>query len=60
VVWQGRRYAVTRVEQRWRTPEGPAFRVRVEPEGTFELHYDELEDHWSLTEVSRPSPELGA
>jgi hypothetical protein len=58
VVWQGRRYAVTGVEQRWRTPEGPAFRVRVEPEGMFELHYDEMEDCWSLAQVVEPPPGL--
>jgi hypothetical protein len=52
VVWQGRHYPVVRVEQRWRTPEGPAFRVQVEAEGAFELHYDELEDRWSLAQVS--------
>jgi hypothetical protein len=45
-VWEGRRFAVIEVEARWRTPDGPAFRVRTEAGGQFELHYRELEDRW--------------
>lgn len=50
VVWQGQRFEVEAVEARWRTAEGPAFRVRVQPEKVFELRYHELQDRWSLAE----------
>jgi hypothetical protein len=62
VVWEGRRYIVTEVEARWRTPDGPAFHVRTEPEESFELHYHELEDTWSvrlLRSRATRSPERG-
>ncbi len=52
VAWQGRRYPVVRVEQRWRTPEGPAFRVRTEPGAVFNLHYHESEDRWAIRLLS--------
>jgi len=52
VVWQGQRFEVDAVEARWRTPEGPAFRVRVQSEKVFELRYHEIEDRWSLAKVS--------
>jgi len=51
VIWQGRRYPVTQVEERWQTPGGPAFRVRVETERAFELRYDEVEDCWTIREL---------
>ena len=58
-VWQGARYVVAEIEERWRTPEGPAFRLCAEltgptsgpyagSQGRFELHYHELEDHWVI------------
>lgn len=47
-LWEGRRYLVVGVEARWRTPDGPAFRVRVESGKRFELHYQEGADTWSL------------
>ena len=52
VVWQQRRYPVTRVVQRWRTPEGPAFRIRAESGELFELHYHELEERWAIRPLS--------
>jgi len=52
LVWQGRRYRVARVEDRWRTPEGPGFRVHTEGGTTFDLHYHEQADRWSI----RPCP----
>ena len=51
VIWQGCRYPVSRVEERWRTPEGPAFRVQVETEQVFELRYHEVEDRWTIREL---------
>ena len=53
-VWQGRRFEVEAVETRWRTPEGPAFRVRVQSEGVFELRYHEIEGRWSLAQLLEP------
>lgn len=48
VHWQGHRYPVAQVEQRWRTPTGPAFRVQTESGAIFELEYHELEDQWLI------------
>ena len=47
--WQGRRYQVAHVEQRWQAPEGPAFRVRTESGERFELWYDEAADRWLIS-----------
>jgi hypothetical protein len=52
VTWQGCRHQVDRVEQRWRTPEGPAFRVRTDQGTLFDLHYYELEGRWAVQIVS--------
>lgn len=54
VVWQGRRYPVVRVEQRWRTPEGPAFQVATEPGDLFEICYHELEGRWTIRLLGDP------
>jgi hypothetical protein len=51
VIWQGHRYPVTEVEQRWRTPDGPAFRVRTRARGRFDLHYREDSDCWTITSL---------
>ena len=59
-VWQGQRFAVKAVEGYWRTPEGPAFRVRVQSEQVFELRYCEGEDRWSLVKGQAPSSGLEA
>jgi hypothetical protein len=48
ILWEGRRYEVERVEQRWRTPDGPGFRVEVEQGMSFDIQYHELEDRWSV------------
>jgi len=50
-VWRGQRFEVEAVEARWRTPDGPAFRVRVHSEKVFELRYHDIEDRWSLAKV---------
>lgn len=57
--WEGVRYIVERVEERWRTPEGPAFRVRTRPGACFLLRYLEQEERWlveTLPETVSPSP----
>jgi len=62
--WQGRRYQVKRVIKRWRTPQGPGFRVEVtEISGSqspisqpVDLTYRENEDRWTLT-VQHPIQE---
>lgn len=48
VHWHGHRDPVAQVQQRWRTPQGPAFRVQTESGMMFDLHYDELEDQWRI------------
>ena len=52
VIWEGCRYQVERVEGRWRTPEGPGFRVRVEEGILFDIGYHELEDRWSVQRMA--------
>ena len=62
VVWHGRRYPVSAVDPRWRTPEGPAFWVEAEAGERFEIHYEERTDTWTVQpfpagdEPQRPSP----
>ena len=46
--WQGRRFEVVKIDQRWRTPHGPSFAVRTKTGDRFELHYDELQDRWII------------
>jgi hypothetical protein len=46
--WQGQRLLVETIEARWRTPSGPAFRVRTEDGQVFELSYRELSDEWQI------------
>jgi len=49
-VWEGKRYIVEAVEARWRTPEGPTFRVRAEGR-RFLLIYVEHQDVWVIEPV---------
>jgi hypothetical protein len=60
LVWQGERYRVAQIEGRWRTPEGPAFRVTADPEEIFELLYHEAEDRWSIRATSENAGALPA
>jgi hypothetical protein len=53
LVWEGRRTVVVEVEARWRTPDGPAFRVHVESGDVFDLHYHELADRWTITSLPK-------
>jgi hypothetical protein len=47
-LWEGERLIVEQVEQQWRTPDGPAFRVRAADGRRFTLAYDEAADDWSV------------
>jgi hypothetical protein len=40
--------AVEAVEHSWRTPSGPAFRVRTADGRRFTLVYDEATDAWDI------------
>jgi hypothetical protein len=52
VVWEGERFPVVRVDRRWRTPEGPAFRVETGPGEVFDLLYVESDDRWNIQRYS--------
>jgi hypothetical protein len=56
LVWEGQRYVVDGVEARWRTPDGPAFRVGTEGGKRFDLQYRESDDGWTI--VSLPDDRL--
>jgi hypothetical protein len=47
-LWEGERLEVAEVERRWRTPTGPAFRVRAVDGRVFTLAYDEAADAWDV------------
>jgi hypothetical protein len=49
--WHGQRRVIIAVEQAWRAPFGPCFRVRTEDGACFELAYDEHTDKWGLDVV---------
>jgi hypothetical protein len=51
LTWEGRRYLVAEVEARWRTPDGPAFRLRTEPGQRFEVRYRERKERWTITDL---------
>jgi aminotransferase len=51
VVWQGQRHLVTQVNERWRTPDGPAFNVQTESGLAFKLRYSENQDLWTIATV---------
>ncbi len=46
--WQGQRQVVDQVVDRWRSPAGPAFRVRTAAGRLFDLFYDENQDLWHI------------
>jgi len=47
----GERVEVEEVERQWRTPAGPAFRVRIADGRRFTLVYDEAADTWDVQPV---------
>jgi hypothetical protein len=52
LIWHGRRYGVACVEQRWRTPEGPAFQVATESGDRFEIHYRMRQSEWRVRRLT--------
>ena len=61
VTAEGQRWMVAEVVQRWRTPAGPAFRIRTEAGDLFDLHYSETDDRWTVRPLpaAEPVAELG-
>ena len=63
MIWHDRRYPVTAVVARWRTPGGPAFWIETAKGERFELQYSEGTDTWSMRPLmadEEPSPQAGA
>ena len=58
-LWEGERVMVEAVEHQWRTPAGPAFRVRAANGRRFMLAYDEAADAWDVQPASGTSGEAG-
>jgi len=56
VTTQGQRWPVAQVEHRWRTPSGPAFRIRTEAGNLFDLHYSEADDRWMVRPLPAAEP----
>jgi len=54
-LWEGERLDVAEIERQWRTPAGPAFRVRASDGRRFTLAYDEAADAWSVYEGEETS-----
>lgn len=54
LIWEGQRYRVIEVEQRWRTPDGSVFWVRTESNKRFELVYQEVQDRWVIQTLAGP------
>lgn len=51
LMWQGQRYSVLQVEQRWQRPEGPAFWVRTTSGDRFEVQYHERQERWLVRDL---------
>jgi hypothetical protein len=48
--WEGQRYEVQEIIQRWREPEGIGFLVRCSPdERIFDLFYTSRKDYWQIS-----------
>ena len=58
-LWEGERVMVEAVEHQWRTPAGPAFRVRAANGRRFTLAYDEAADAWDVQPASSAPGEAG-
>ncbi len=50
--WEGERVEIETIEHRWRTPAGPAFRIRTASGHRFALAYDETADTWDIQSLS--------
>ena len=49
--WEGKRHRVSRVERRWREPQGLGFEVWTEEGLRFQLRYREADDIWIVTPI---------
>jgi len=47
-LWEEEWMTVEEIEHQWRTPAGPAFRVRTADGRRFVLSYDEATDTWDI------------
>lgn len=47
-LWEEGWLMVQKIERRWRTPAGPAFRIRIGDGRRFTLAYDEAADVWDV------------
>lgn len=56
ITWRGFRAAIASVVNAWRTPDGPAFRVRLDDGALIELQFDEQRDQWLLSDRLPTSP----
>ena len=54
IVWRGFRVPIAGIENMWRTPDGPLFRVRLDDDAIVDLQYLEASDEWLLTDHLLP------
>jgi putative sterol carrier protein len=52
-IWEGMEYEVEEIEKEWREPEERHFQIRTKDNKLFQLCYNESQDQWSLTELTR-------
>ena len=56
VTTKGLRCPIVEIRLRWRTPTGPAFRIRTEAGDLFDLHYSEADDRWTVRTMPAAEP----
>ncbi|HSV85362.1 MAG TPA: hypothetical protein VLH85_02235 [Levilinea sp.] len=49
--YDGERFEITEIIDRWRIPDGRCFRVLTSSKCAFELFYDELFDEWRVNPI---------
>lgn len=52
IQWQGERFEVAEILDRWRSPDGRGFRVLTQEQRVFELFYREQDDLWMIRFIS--------
>jgi len=52
VTQSGQRFPVAQVEERWRTPSGPVFRVRTQTGDRLDLAYIESDGRWTVSHLA--------
>lgn len=50
--WQGQRLVVTAVRSEARLPDGKRFLVETASEQVFEINYNQIQDMWTVQDVS--------